>query len=466
MSRAVGLFVAAVVAGTGCGDNLETPALTPVQLVDKLRLTPGVSSVEEVDTELTGYRRYTLHFTQPVDHGDPNQGTFEQEVTLLHRDDRAPVPMIVHTSGYADDWGDRPVELTQLLSANQVSIEHRYFGSSRPVPTDWTRLTIAQMAADEHMIIQALRPIYGGAFLTTGASKGGMTAVFHRKFYPDDVDGTVAYVAPISFGAPDPRYASFLDTLGPEGCREKVRDLAVDMLQSRRNQIQARAALQTEHSYTRIPIGPAVEAAIGSFEWTFWQFAGVDECSKVPSASVASDAEVFDFLEEISPVSDCDDEQIRAFEPYYYQSYSQLGYPAGVGEYLQQYLRYKDSDYLSELPTQAPPLDRTAMTEILDFVGTHGDRLLFIYGAWDPWTAGKVVLGDATDSALFVHHEGTHMTRITTLDAADRAVALGMVQAWTGVKPEVPRVRWPGAQSAEPRQRLPRMRLTALAAPK
>ena len=33
-----------------------------------------------------------------------------------------------------------------------------------------------------------------------------MTAIYHRRFYPDDVDGTVPYVAPISFGAPDLRY--------------------------------------------------------------------------------------------------------------------------------------------------------------------------------------------------------------------------------------------------------------------
>ena len=41
-----------------------------------------------------------------------------------------------------------------------------------------------------------LRPIYGAAWISTGASKGGMTVMYHRRFYPADVDGTVAYVAP------------------------------------------------------------------------------------------------------------------------------------------------------------------------------------------------------------------------------------------------------------------------------
>ena len=41
-----------------------------------------------------------------------------------------------------------------------------------------------------------------------------MTSVYHRRFYPDDVDATVAYVAPISFGAPDDRYIDFLANVG------------------------------------------------------------------------------------------------------------------------------------------------------------------------------------------------------------------------------------------------------------
>ena len=63
--------------------------------------------------------------------------------------------MIVQTSGYADEWGDAPTELTTLLASNQVSIEHRYYGTSRPVPTDWSYLTIKQMADDEHDILDA-----------------------------------------------------------------------------------------------------------------------------------------------------------------------------------------------------------------------------------------------------------------------------------------------------------------------
>src|SRR5574338_1267608 len=235
----------------------ETEPRTPDELLAALRALPGVHDAAEMPTQSAGYHYYVLHFEQPVDHADPGGPTFLQEVSLLHHDEKN-YPMVVHTSGYWDYYRDRVVELTALLGANQISIEHRYFGESRPEPADWSKLTIDQMAADEHEIVSALRQLYEGAFISTGASKGGMTAIYFRRFYPDDVDGTVPYVAPISFGAPDPRYNPFLDTLGPTDCREDVRAAATEMLANRREAFLAKAeaeATANNLAYTRIPLG-------------------------------------------------------------------------------------------------------------------------------------------------------------------------------------------------------------------
>ena len=177
----------------------ETEPRTPDELLAALRALPGVHDATEMPTQSAGYHYYVLHFEQPVDHADPEGPRFLQEVSLLHHDE-VHRPMVVHTSGYWDYYLDHVVELTGLLGANQISIEHRFFGESRPEPADWTKLTIEQMAEDQHAIVGALRQLYEGAFLTTGGSKGGMTAIYYRRFFPDDVEGTVPYVAPISFG--------------------------------------------------------------------------------------------------------------------------------------------------------------------------------------------------------------------------------------------------------------------------
>ena len=422
-----------------CGDNLQLAADAhrsdvSADFLGLLAALPGVHDVIEKVTQTPGFHYFVLHFTQPVDHADPASATFLQEVSLLHRDVAA--PMIVHTSGYWDYYLDNEVELTQLTGGNQISIEHRYFGTSRPDPADWTKLTVEQMAGDEHAIVGALRTVYTGAFISTGGSKGGMTAMFYRRFFPDDVDGTVPYVAPIMFTLPDERFPPFLDTLGPDACRQAVRDAATEMLMNRRAALEAATqaqATQKGFQYTRVLLGPAVESAIDSLEWSFWQYYGVTACPQVP-AITATDAAMFTFLDTISPPSDSDDEQTGFFEAYYYQAYFQLGYPDGGAAYLTPYLMYTDADYLGSLPTAQPTYDGgTAMHDIDDFVQQRGDRLLFVYGQWDPWTAGAFTLGAATDSLELVEAQGTHDSHITGLATADEDAAVGKLSAWTGV---------------------------------
>jgi hypothetical protein len=434
-----------------CGDNLRDP---PEDVLAKLRALDGVT-VEQLPTEADPYDFFVLRFTQPVDHAAPGGATFQQRVSLLHRDLDA--PMIALTSGYWDYYGDNLYELTTLLAANQISIEHRYFGESRPEPADWSHLTIRQMADDQHRIIRALRDVYPGAFLTTGGSKGGMTATYHRRFHPDDVEGTVPYVAPISFAAPDARYAAFLDTIGPPTCRDELRALATEMLQDRRAALLARAEAQAAedgHAYTRIELGPALEASVAGLEWAFWQYFGVNYCTLVPKPGDGDD-ELWTFLDMISPVTDNDDESIGQFEAYYHQAYAQLGYPDAGAAYLDPYLLYTDADYERALPAGIPAYDGgAAMQDIDAFVKGEGERMLFIYGEWDPWTGGSYQLGQAADSLLVTQPQGTHGARIGRLPDLERTLAFGKLSAWTGVSPTLPQPR--AALAPAPREpRLP-----------
>jgi PS-10 peptidase S37 len=450
MNRAVGFIAAALLAGSGCGDNFGPPQMTPDELLARLRALPGVTVTPGDAPERFSY--YVLHFTQLLDHRDPSRGTFQQEVSLLHRDERAPSPLIVYTSGYWDDERSTPVELTTLLDANQVSIEHRFYGGSRPDTIDWSLLTVDQAAADEHEIIQALHTIYEGAFLSVGESKGGITALLHRSFYPTDVSGTVAYVTPLSFTAPDPRYSAQFDNnlIGTSDCRAKVRGLAMEMLAHRRAQMLDLArteADQAASTYTRVKLGPAVEAAISGLEWGFWQTAGDGHCDTLPLPT-DSDEKLFEFLKATSPVSDYNDEQLRYYEPYYYQSYSQLGYPDYTMSYLSDQMWYGEVDYLGELPTAEPAFDSSAVDRLQTWLEDKetdehdpvtrkdlGKHLLFLYGNWDPWFAGQIVTGEAVDSPTLVQRRGNHFTQLANMDRAFQSEAFAYIQRWTGVEP-------------------------------
>ena len=415
-----------------------------VDLLTKLNQLPGVTATESQPSQASDTNRYySLEFTQPVDHSNPTGQTFQQYATLIERDPMA--PMIAHTTGYWDYQGFQPTELSDLLGANQISIEYRFFGTSRPDPADWTKLTIEQAATDEHAIITLLKPLFKGAWIDTGESKGGMTASYHRRFFPDDVVGTVPYVAPMSFGAPDNRYISFLDDTGTPTCHQAVRDIAVEMLANRRAMLLSRATAEATtngYQYTRIAIGPAVESAVEGLEWTFWQYYGVGECADVPPVN-ATDDTVWAFLQNIDPVSGSDDDQVAPFEAYDYQASFQLGYPADDVPYLTQYLQYTDADYDGSMPigVAVPTYDLSAMTDVSNWVATEGAHLLFVYGQFDPWTGGKYSLGGATDANEFFVASGTHGSQLNQLGSSDKAAAYAQLAAWTGVTPDENRAR-------------------------
>ena len=88
MNRAVGFIVAAVIAGSGCGDNVGPPPMTGDELLVRLRALHGVTVEVGDGSEDLSY--YILHFTQPLDHNDPSMGMFQQKVSLLHRNELAP----------------------------------------------------------------------------------------------------------------------------------------------------------------------------------------------------------------------------------------------------------------------------------------------------------------------------------------------------------------------------------------
>lgn len=432
--------LAIVVTAVACGDNRASTDAGPVDAANgdilvRLKAIAGLT-VDELPTDVPGYRAFALGFDQPVDHANPQQ-RFVQHATLLHRDTTS--PLIVATTGYWDYIRDRRVELTRLVAGNQISIEHRFFNQSRPEPADWTQLTVRNAAADQHTIIAALRAIYVGKVATTGASKGGMTAIYHRRFFPDDVDASFPYVAPQSLSDRDPRYMEFLTSVGPTACRNALRALQVELLSRRRTMLHQRAneqATQRGLQYARISMPAAVEASVGTLDWAFWQYRGVTDCDQVPAVTATDDA-VWQFLDQVAPVSDNSDDSTAMFEAYYYQAAFELGQPTVQASHLVGLYQFTDADYAGLLPlgVAAPSYQALAMQDIGQWLQQSAQRMMLIYGEWDPWTAGAFSLGNAQDSFQFTQPQGTHGANLLGLEPADRATAATKIGQWLGVTP-------------------------------
>ena len=60
-------------------------------------------------------------------------------------------------------------------------------------------------------------------WISTGGSKGGTTATYYERFYPRDMDGAVAYVAPNDVVTKeDSAYDEFFGQVGTKECRDRL----------------------------------------------------------------------------------------------------------------------------------------------------------------------------------------------------------------------------------------------------
>lgn len=442
---ALAALLTAGLAGTGATAQ-ASPQQGADDIASKLKAIKGVTlTTDTVLPQLPDERYYELTFKQAVDHRHPEKGTFEQRVRILHKSvDR---PVVLFATGY--DLYTPPAyrsEPTKILDADQVAVEQRYFTPSRPNlkdPGNWSDLNIWQAATDHHVIVQALKKIYKGNWISTGASKGGMTSVYHHRFYPHDVAGTVAYVAPNNPDVWDNKpYDKFFNTVGTPDCRAKLNALQQEAL-NRRNEIDgmiaAQAAAQNPpvHFSTVKTIDRAFEVDVIDFRWAFWQYHLAAECAGIP-ATTADTKTIFDWIDSVDPWLGNTDESLAEFVPYYYQAATQLGEPNPSTSYLKG-LKYGPGFDTSRtfIPSsiRVPGFDFRAMPDIDHWVKTKGSHLMFLYGGNDPWGVKPFRLGKGTKDSLWYSVAGQRHSGslISVLPQQQHAQAVAALFRWAGI---------------------------------
>lgn len=398
-------------------------------ILGALNCIPGVKASESRGAP-SGYRRFDLRFKQPVDHKNPAGQSFDQYVILFHR--RVTDPMVLHTSGYSI-FGAGLSALAQTFATNQIQVEHRYFAKSIPSPRNVQFLTVEQSAADFHRIVSDLKTIYKTPWVGTGASKGGMTSVYHRYFYPDDLTGTVADVAPLSFDRDDPRYIDFVDQVGGDEfktCRADLERFQNQLLSQRQEILQRITEPFTQLGSASV----GLEHAVTEFPFTFWQYQQPTLCQSIPSATASVD-QTWSFMSWVNGPSNYGDGQYQAFWPYFFQAGTELGGPASKRSHLnglqhdyslQQYMPADGKDI---------PYSSTLMHDVERWVRDDAENIVFVYGEFDPWSAGAFPEGTGSGMHHFVVPRGNHSANFTELTGADRQKALSVLEEWFGRAP-------------------------------
>ncbi|MEV6743596.1 S28 family serine protease [Streptomyces sp. NPDC051080] len=411
---------------------------TGTDIKDRILAIPGMSLIEE--KPYAGYRYFVLNYTQPIDHRHPSRGTFQQRITVLHKDTSRPT--VFSTSGYNVSTSPGRAEPTRIIDGNQVSLEYRYFTPSRPAPADWTKLDIRQAADDQHRVFTALKRIYTKKWLTTGASKGGMTATYYERFHPGDMDGVVAYVAPNDVvDKEDSAYDRFFENVGTKECRDRVNGVQREALVRREPLEKKYREYAAANGYTFDTTGSldkAYEAVVMDYVWAYWQYSLLSDCDTVPAdAESATDQAIWDSVDSISGFSTYTDQSLERYTPYYYQAGTQLGSPDIRQPWVGGLSRYGYQPPRTFVPRSIPMrFQPSVMRDIDNWVKHHADRMLYVYGENDPWGAERFRVGAGSrDSYVMTEPGGNHGASVAGLAENDSAKATAAILRWAGVAP-------------------------------
>ena len=417
-----------------CGDSTAPEQQVPLDLLDRLNALPGVHA-QEIEPHYGYPRAFQLDITQPVDHDHPEGATFTQRAYLSHGDTL--IPMVFAPSGYGTS-PESGQELGWILGANCLSVTHRYFPDSRPSPVDWSYLNIRQAAADHHRIVTLLKQVYTGRWVSTGSSKGGETVLFHRRFYPDDVDATVAYVAPLLFSTADPRPMPYLQSVETGEERTAIHAFQRALLERKDQLLDDFARWFPDRGYSySLPVAPLFESAAVTYEWEFFQ-RHVFSVSDIP-ASDAPDSVMVAHLADAVRLEFNSDMYRDYFRAYVYQALTEIGDVDIPGSHLADLLEETPTDvrevygFPADLVLQYRP---DVIPDVLNWIQTQGSRIVLIYGALDPWTGGAVELTGATDALKVIQPGGDHSVKIYDLDRRDEVLA--KLSEWLGMHVTMP----------------------------
>jgi len=398
-----------------------------ISLEESLKQIPNVT-VQKITGDTTYTEYYELYFTQPLDHENPEAGTFKQRVLLGHH--AIEKPMVVEIQGY-NIWTEKAGELSKLLNANQLTIEHRYFKNSMPDSLDWKYLNIKQAAADQHKVIQALKKIYKNKWITTGISKGGQTTIYHRFFYPNDVDVSVPYVAPQNLVREDKRIHKHLATVGSKECRDKIYQFQLACFKNKKELLPLAKTHAEEKGYSfSMGLEKALDLSILEYSFAFWQWGGV-KCDEIPSPN-AKPQDLFKHLVRVSGMDFFDEISLKPSLAFYHQALTEIGMYSYEVAPFKPYIKYeKDLTFDHVFPNEPiRQFNPDSMIKVNKWLQTDAEKMLFIYGEWDTWTATSVDLKGNTKCKKFVNPKGSHGTRIRNFSPEMKSEIIKTLEEW------------------------------------
>lgn len=352
------------------------------------------ATIEEKEVGKSFSFKFEIMISQPINHfqasseGENDGVSFSQRVFLFHKSFDKPVIFV--TEGYDAVYAQSPRykhELCDMLDANLIVVEHRFYGKSLPEEPSWEFLNIKQAAADHHKIAQSFKELYPQKWISTGTSKGGSTAIYHKALYPSDVDAVVAYVAPITIAQEDPRPIDFVLNNLHKKARKTVEDFQKRILKDRSEAIKYLENFKEKHNVEFfMPIEAVLEYTVFEYAYSFWQW-GMSP-NRIPNKKSKMEQLVNHLFMIVTPTTFVDDRSTSS-ATYYYQAYSETGYYS-FNEMAKKFSKFKlsQNDYGNRIMADMNleiKYDPNTHIEILEKLNSATENIIQIHGSIDPW---------------------------------------------------------------------------------
>ncbi len=396
----------------------------------QLRHLPGVVDVRLSDGRESEKGSYEITFEQPLDTSKPKGPKFEQRVVLHHA--RFDAPVLLLTEGYWVMRGEGG-ELRRMLGGpNFVTVEHRFFGQSIPNPIRWESLTVRNAADDMHRIVTALKQLYKGRWISTGVSKSGQTSLFYKCFYPNDVDATVAYSAPVNVTQEDPRISMFMETVGEPDVRARLKEFQIALLKREDEMIPLLKLNPKDYS---MGVPQAYEYGILEVPYGYWQLGFKPADIPAPNAPAA---DLLRGYNRIGGLSQYSDEGRKQFQAFMYQAFTEIGYyNYDIGD-LKPYLKsVPNPTNLVLTPPEARAkiaYNPATMAFVFPYLQYKANQVIYVYGETDAWAATQMRLLGRTDALKIVVKGAAHSAQITAASPEQKSSFYDAMERWLGMK--------------------------------
>jgi hypothetical protein len=425
------IFLLIIFTSCTSTQQIVTPTLEK-STFEKLAAIKNVVSIEKKEVVSHFDENYEIWFEQPIDHNNASKGTFRQRVFLGFESTSQAV--IVELKGY-NIGSEMAGELANHYKANQLTIEHRYFTNSRPKEIDWSTLTLENAAQDQAIIIDAIRSsLYPNSkFISTGISKGCQTVMAHLSYFPENVDACVCYVGPLNFEREDPRVYEFLENVGSETERKKVKDFQELCFENRATLLEIMKETATRDKLRwEFGVEKALDYTILEYSFAYWQW-GTDADS-IPSGGVSVE-EIYKHLIDVVGYGFFEASSVERLQPYFWAALTEQGI---YGYQTAPFKKYFGTDEVLDFEWAFPEgiskkYNLESMQRIKSFLGTSAEKMIFIYGEYDAWSSTAI---DLTDNAAqremykFVQPKGDHRTRINSFNPEKQTEIYTIIDRW------------------------------------